>query len=200
VGQPLHLTIEGIAGEAGWLAAGLALTGQALVASPGPATRLIQAAKAGNGLTIEAWLRPAHAAQRAALIVTLSARPRERNFALEQDGNRYQVFLRTAQTDDAGTGTALAAGQVAAGALAHLVYVRAAAGQARFYLNGAIVGQREVAGGFSTWDDGYRLGLGSEIGGEQPWKGQVHLVAVYNRALGPAEVAQNYSAGAGSPS
>jgi hypothetical protein len=197
VGQPLDLSIEGKEGEVGWLAGGLALTGKGLVATPGRATKLIQAAKASNQLTIEAWVKPAKAQQRAARIVTLSAKPRERNFALEQDGNRYQVYLRTTQTDDYGSGTALKAGEVATEAASHLVYTRDVSGQARFYLDGAEVGHREVAGGFSKWDDGYRFGLGNEIIGEQPWEGELHLVAVYNRALSATEVARNFGAGAG---
>jgi hypothetical protein len=175
----------------------LALTGKALVATPGRATKLIQAAKASNELTIEAWVKPANARQRAARIVTLSANAHERNFALEQDGNRYQVYLRTIRTDDVGTGTALNVGEVATEAVSHLVYTRDVSGQARFYLNGVEVGHREVAGSFSNWDDGYRFGLGNEISGEQHWEGELRLVAIYNRALGPNEVAQNYGAGAG---
>jgi hypothetical protein len=197
VGQPLNLAIEGKEGDVGWLAGGLALTRKAAVATLGPASKLIQAAKASNELTIEAWVKPANARQRAARIVTLSAKPRERNFALEQDGDRYQVYLRTRQTDDVGTGTALEAGKVATDSLSHLVYARDVSGKARFYLNGVEVGHREAAGDFSNWDDGYRFGLGNEISGEQPWEGEVHLVAIYDRALGPAEVAQNHRAGAG---
>lgn len=199
VGQRLNLSIEGKEGDVGWLAAGLALTGKGLVATPVPATKLIQAAQASNELTIEAWVKPGEAQQRAARIVTLSAKPRFRNFALEQDGDRYQVYLRTDQTDHYGTGTALEAGKVATDAVSHLVYTRDASGQARFYLNGVAVGQREVAGSFSPWDNDYHFGLGNEISGEQPWEGEVHLVAIYNRALGATEVARNYGAGTGSP-
>ena len=199
VGQPLNLRIEGKEGDVRWLAGGLALTGKGRVATPGPATKLIQVAKASNELTIEAWVKPANARQRAARIVTLSAKPRFRNFVLEQGGGKYQVHLRTNLTDANGTGTALEAGKVTTDTVSHLVYTRDASGQARFYLNGVEVGQREVAGSFSTWDNDYRFGLGNEISGEQPWEGEVHLVAIYNRALGATEVARNYGAGAGSP-
>ena len=65
-----------------------------------------------------------------------------------------------------------------------------------FYVNGVQVGHRKVPGDFSNWDDGYRLGLGNEFTGDRPWQGEWHLVAIYNRALDPAEVKQNYNAGA----
>ncbi len=93
VGQPLDLTIEEKEGAVGWLAGGLAITGRTLVATPGRATKLIQAAKASNQVTIEAWVKPANATQRAVRIVTLSAKPRFRNFTLDQDGKQYHHLL-----------------------------------------------------------------------------------------------------------
>jgi long-subunit fatty acid transport protein len=175
----------------------LVLTGKALVATPGPADKLIAVAKASNELTIEAWVRPENASQRAAYIVTLSANARERNVRLRQDRKRYQVYLRTTQPDDASTDRALRAGEVATGTLSHLVYTRDGSGQARFDLNSVQVGDGHVEGKLSNWDDGYRLGLGNELTGTKPWQGELHLVAIYNRALSPEEVAQNYDAGAG---
>jgi len=181
-----------------WLRpSGLDIREETLVTSLEPATKLIEAAKASNEITIEAWVKPADADQGGpARIVTLSADPHERNFTLGQDGEGYQTRLRTTQTNDNGTDKALEAGDVATDDLSHLVYVREASGEARFYLNGVQVGQRTVGGDFSNWDDGYRFGLGNEFTNDRPWLGELHLVAIYSRALGPAEVEQNYRVGA----
>jgi hypothetical protein len=202
VGEPLDLTIEDTG--ASWDPGRLVITEQALVATPGPATKLIEAAKASNEITIEAWVKPADAAQCGpARIVTLSVDTGHRNFTLgqganreQEDGTKYVVRLRTTKTNDNGTDQALEAGDVTTDGLSHLVYVREASGKARFYLNAIEVGSRRVRGNFSNWDDDYRLGLGNEFTKDRLWRGELHLVAIYNRALGPAEIEQNYDVGA----
>ncbi|UCC63179.1 MAG: LamG domain-containing protein [Anaerolineae bacterium] len=197
VGQPLNLIVKDKAAVS-WLPGGLAITGETLVATPKPATKLIEAAKASNEITFEAWVKPADAAQGGpARIVTLSVDTHERNFTLGQDGKHYQTRLRATPTDLNGTEQALEAGEVVTDDLSHLVYARDVSGRARFYLNGVEVGSRNVRGSFSNWDDGYRFGLGNEFTLDRPWRGELHLVAIYDRALGQAEVEQNYNAGAG---
>ena len=63
----------------------------------------INAARASNALTLEAWVTPANTTQSGpARIVTLSATPQTRNFTLGQDGPAYNVRLRTTATDDNG--------------------------------------------------------------------------------------------------
>ncbi len=197
VGQPLDLTIADTK-SARWMAGGgLALKSKAFVATSEDvwATKLIEAAKASHEITVEAWVKPASAAQASARIVSLTTAGRFRNFALGQNGDKVQAIVRTAGTDHYATGTLLEGGQVATGSLSHLVYTRDASGTARIYVNGVQAGERKVEGDFSTWNVAYRLGLGNEAGGDQPWLGELHLVAAYNRALRSGEVARNYSAG-----
>jgi hypothetical protein len=196
VGQPLNLIVKDKAAVS-WIPGGLHITAETLVATRGRATKLIEAAKASDEITIEAWVKPANATQSGpACIVTLSVNPGKRNFTLGQDSEHYQTRLRTTKTNDNGTDRALEAGEVATDDLSHLVYTRDASDAARFYVNGVQVGHRQVPGDFSNWDDGYRFGLGNEFTKNRPWQGELHLVAIYNRALGPAEVEQNYNAGA----
>ena len=40
-----------------------------------------------------------------------------------------------------------------------------------------------------------QFAVGNEIDLMRPWLGVMHLVAVYDRALAPDEVAQNFAAG-----
>jgi hypothetical protein len=51
-----------------------------------------------------------------------------------------------------------------------------------------------VEGELSSWNDAYRLALGNELNGGRPWTGELHLVAIFDRALNPTEIAQNFSA------
>jgi hypothetical protein len=199
VGEPLDLIVKDPE-EVSWIHGGLTITGETIVATSGPAAKLIKAAKASNEITIETWLKPTkESGGGLARIVTLSADKTERNFTLIQHKGRYRIRLRTTKTNDNGTKfknneseSVLEAGKVAT-ILSHLVYTRDASGRARFYVNGEQVGDCTVAGDFSNWNGNYRLGLGNEFKDERPWLGELHLVAIYNRALRPDEIKQNYS-------
>ena len=53
-------------------------------------------------------------------------------------------------------------------------------------------------GTFEEWDVGteeYRLAVGNELTLDRDWLGQLHLVAVFDRALTEDEVEQNFLAG-----
>jgi hypothetical protein len=50
-------------------------------------------------------------------------------------------------------------------------------------------------GSFYGWAPDYQLLVGDEEGGGRAWKGSIHLLAIYNRALDDLEVATNYAAG-----
>ena len=176
---------------------GLAITKETIIASPQQATKLIKAIKASNEITLEAWIKPANAEQAGpANIVTLSGDNSNRNFTLGQTAAQYMTRLRTDEDNVNGVKKSLKGGIVTTDELSHLVYVCDELGTARFYVNGVEVRKRnDVIHDFSCWDDNYRFGLGNEFTGEGSWLGEYHLVAVYNRALKPAEVEQNYQAG-----
>jgi hypothetical protein len=160
------------------------------------ASKLIKASKASNEITIEAWVKPDNTTQSGpARIVTLSLNPSKRNFTLAQDGAKYIVRLRATPKDLNGTEQALKVGEVVTDGLSHLVYTRDASGTARFYLNGAQVGERKVKGNFSNWDADYGFGLGNEFTLNRKWLGELHLVAIYSRALSESEVQQNFNVG-----
>jgi len=78
---------------------------------------------------------------------------------------------------------------------AHVVYTRGANGQARLYIDGEEVESGEIGGDFSPWDPALRLALGDEFVGERGWLGTYHHVAIYNRALKAAEIADHHKAG-----
>ncbi|MCP4623909.1 MAG: DUF1349 domain-containing protein, partial [bacterium] len=195
VGTSLDLTVENAAAVT-WTASGLVVNTPTIIASSGPATKLIDAANATNEITIEAWLIPANTGQDGpARIVTLSQNTRYRNFTLGQDLNLYDIRLRTTTTT--------ANGKPAVGTdtgslttdLTHVIYTRDASGNARVYINGTQQVSATITGDFSTWADTYRLALGNELTEDRPWLGTFHLAAIYDRALDPDEVVQNFNAG-----
>ena len=102
-GTPLDLQVKD-ASTVQWLAGGgLRITKPALIASSGPATKLIEAVKRSKALTIEAWIKPENATQAGpARIVTVSRDSGGRNFTLGQNGGAYEVRFRTTATSPNG--------------------------------------------------------------------------------------------------
>lgn len=202
VGAPIDLALPADATR--WLDGALAIETPTLITSAAPATRLTEAISQTGEITIEGWLRPRAAQQIGhAQIVNLSAGPRDANFSLAQEregdltGDGYVARMVTDATDRLGRNPDLKSRRGgAAGELVHVVYTRDALGAAYLYLNGELKARRQVPGGLSTWKPSYHLALANEMTGDRPWLGEYHLLAIYNRALSPAEVRQNLAAGA----
>jgi hypothetical protein len=157
---------------------------------------LTAALREANALSIEAWIQPADGNQKGpARIVSLSLDPMNRNFTLGQDGDKADVRLRTPQTSSNGTPSLSARGL--GKALTHVVYTRDRRGTTRIYLDGKKQAEGQAGGDFSNWDANYELALGSELTGDRPWKGALHMVALYARALEAREVQEHFAAGSG---
>ncbi|MBK8195860.1 MAG: LamG domain-containing protein [Lewinellaceae bacterium] len=197
---PLHLAI-GDPTKANWIANGLSLTGPAALVSDAGASRIADAIKASNELTIEAWIKPASDnVTGLARIVTLSGGPAARNFTIGQRGAAYHAHLRSTGTNLNASNQAMAGGAANTSDLIHLVCTRDAAGITRLFVNGQQVSRRVVNGDFSNWDNSFRLALGDDFnstdGHIRTWPGEYHLVAIYSRALSPEEIVQNFDFGA----
>lgn len=208
VGNPLDLRVE--RGSVSWLSGrGMTIAQPALVASPGPATKLISAIGDSNALTVEAWVRQGNLVTipgATTRIVTLSQQPDQRNFTLGMTENRQYAFtLRTPNTGSDGAGKFVQGGIAQPDQLVHLVYTRDRAGNAILYINGQVQGSDRIQGNLSaSWDNSFRLALGNELTGgdgqrpaqegQRPWLGEYHLVAIYDRALSAEEVSQNFAA------
>jgi hypothetical protein len=79
----------------------------------------------------------------------------------------------------------------------HVVYTRNKAGAATIYLDGRKQAGRAVTGDCSNWDANYRLALANELTRDRPWRGELHRVAIYDRALDEKHVAASFKAGHG---
>lgn len=189
------------ADAAKWESGSLVITSSTAIQSKGPATKINTALKKWGTLTVEVWLTPENTTQAGpARIVTISKNPSERNLTLGQEKNRFDARLRTTGTTTNGMPSLSSPENTAAADKTHVVYTRDRSGRVKIYVNGKQVAEERLAGSPSNWDDGYELALGNEATGDRPWRGALHLVAVYPRALSPAEVARNFAAGADAPS
>ncbi|MCG3154872.1 MAG: hypothetical protein DKINENOH_01468 [bacterium] len=207
-GAPLDLTMQQIGNNSQplqWLGKGLRIVQPTVIKSNGPATRLINALKSANEFTIEAWVKRAASIpldRSPGRIATLSLDGGHRNFTLGQlHEDRWQVRLRTTNTDD--NGVRLNNGQPAyqdidlVPELCHVVYTRRTTGTIRFYLNSvdpAPSTRPRLTGDFSNWEE-FELALANELSLDRPWLGELHLIAIYSRALTAAEVKKNFEAG-----
>ena len=195
VGNALDLTIDDITGVT-WGDGTLTLNDPTLIASGTAATKLVDGLTGGN-ITLEAWLTPENTAQSGpARIATLSSNSKNRNSTLGQQGDEYDVRLRTTATNNNGTPSASSGDGTATTDLTHVIYTRSDSGAEAFFLNGELVSTDSKGGDFSNWNDGYQFALGNEFGSSRGWLGSLDLVAVYAQTFDETEAMQNFLAGA----
>lgn len=196
---PLDLTIASSAAVA-WTATGLRITSSTKVSAPS-AKKIVDAVNVSNEVSIEAWVTPQDAVHDGpARIVSISQDPYNRDATLGASLDRYVTRLRTDQTAPNGVGAGEAYspfGQVRT-VQTHLVFARDAAGGRVLYID-AMPYPFPALSGLLGWVD-FPLVLVNEDtantdGGDRPWLGELHLVAIYARALAASEVAQNFAAG-----
>ncbi|MCK4315085.1 MAG: pre-peptidase C-terminal domain-containing protein, partial [Anaerolineae bacterium] len=204
VDPPLDLAVENGAAVSWIPGGGLSINSSTIVASAGTATKIINACKTSDEISIEVWVKPADTTQDGpARIVTLSDGARVRDFTLgqglwgDQPSALYDVRLRTTTTGNNGVPSLTTPDGSLTTDLSHVVYTRDASGVAKIYINGVVQMSGTVGGDFSNWAD-FRFALADEFDpDDRTWLGELHLVAVYNRALNQAEVSQNFEAKAG---
>ena len=198
-GTPLDLTIIDPA-NANWVSGGLEITASTIVRSAGAATKIVNGCKATDEISIGAWFTPANFTQSGpARIVTNSPNTGVRNFTLGQSLD-VDFSTRLRNTLDGGLNGAPATRTPNAGGdvvlqLTHVSYTRDTAGERRIYVNGTERGADNVGGDLSNWDDTFPFALANEITLDRTWLGSLFRVAIYGRALTPAEVQQNFDAG-----
>ena len=196
-GKPINLTIAG-ANSVRRADGSLEIRSKTLVQSGKEASRLVESIRRSGAVSIEAWIRPSKTTlDGPARIVTLSQDSTNRNFTLGQEKDRYVLRLRTTKTSSNGLPSLDSSNRSLTPGLTHLIYTRARDGLARIYINGKKNIEKKIQGDLSNWNSSYRLALADELSQGRPWLGTYYLVAVYNRALAPAEVERNFKAGPG---
>ncbi|MDB4285862.1 PKD domain-containing protein, partial [bacterium] len=207
-----------------WVQDGLRFDNPTRAISSAPDTKLFTLCRASNEVSVEAWVEPiaiqtgVTATQDAAALVALSTHPGERSFMVGQRNDathgRWSAITRTDNTGGTGNpefdlNTWLG---FPAAALMHIVYTRNIAGDEALYVNGSLVesGIATKTGNFDpawSWKNTAYFSVGGERDDlasapwETPtfWQGTVYLMSIYDRAITPAEVGQNYQSGCGLP-
>lgn len=162
----------------------------AFVAADGDAARVVFNCKKTNQLSFEMALAPHFASAREpGRVVSLAGEGRIA-FIVEQRGRKIFLRLRTAH-NEAGPGDAFELAELPARRPSHLA-VAYEPGRLRAWVDGeAALDTGALQGGFFNWK--YRpLTFGSGADGGDPWAGTLESVAIYNRLLDAAEVAENH--------
>ncbi len=174
---------------------GIRFDGIGGLAAPTGVSHLNTDVQASGRVSLEAWVMTPTIPQNGtsgapARLATLSVNAGARNIALGIRGADWTGEVRT--TSSVAGGPALLA-PVSTGELTHLM-ITADGTQRILYVDG-LPATMDLAGALSNWDPGYRMAIGAEPSLSNAWKGEVYLVALYARALGAAEVTQNFLAG-----
>lgn len=159
--------------------------------------------------SIEAWVVPANVTQEMSQIVSYSAGPQSRNFALQQTLYDYDFLLRTnavdgndaplMQLDGNPAHSTPAMDEVLQATLQHVVATYDPINGRSIYVNGALVTLTDpIPGGtLIDWQDNFAVILGNEASSDGLWEGTFRLAAVHRRALTQEQITQNYDAGVG---
>lgn len=74
----------------------------------------------------------------------------------------------------------------------HVVYSCNQDGVQRIFINGAQVAERTDRDYYNAWLGALRIALGNDLVSDNPWKGEIHQLAIFNRALTAEDVARHY--------
>ena len=196
-GAPLDLTIQD-PNNVTWNTNGsLTINSGTTISSGVAATKVTNACLASNEITVEAWVAPSNTTQGGpSRIVTLSQNTGSRNWTLGQSGSAYSARLRaTGGGGNNGTPDLNTANGLVQTQLQHVVFTRATTGAWILYVDGNVEATGNRGGAFTNWNGNYELALANELTNNRDWLGDMHLVALYDRALNGNEIQQNFAVG-----
>jgi hypothetical protein len=193
IGNPCDLRVVS-PGLTTWTPTGLRIDASTILRNDAPATKIIDACKLSNEITLEAWITPATVDTGGVQerVIGISLDTNLRNFSLFQVNGDYQFALRTGTTSLDGDPPVVAPASVST-LPQHIVFTRNALGEAKLYINAVEVATATISDTFATWDPTYEFFMANEGTLDRPWMGVYHLVAVYSRALTASEVTRNYA-------
>jgi concanavalin A-like lectin/glucanase superfamily protein len=199
VDPAMDLTLSaGVKWFGGW---GLNFSGGKAQATTSASRKLHTMINATGEYSIEAWVTPGNVVQEDMRIVSYSGGLMARNFNLGQTMYNYDYFNRSDLTNANGDPQLSTpdAQEVLQASLQHVVATFDPVEGRKIYVDGVLVASLDPApgGSLADWDDTFAFVLGNEVSGTRNWMGVIRLVAVYNRALTPAQILQNFEAGVG---
>ena len=202
-GEPLDLFISDTSGIVWNENNKLEIVSDNLIKSVYPATKIVNACKITNEITLEAWIKPSmFSSYNSANILTIAnnaddivATLAQEHIRGENKAFKYLIRLKTEATAANGEPNLYSEDALSYLSLHHLVYVKNSSGIERLYINGKEAANSIRPEGLKNWDNSYYLVLGNDPGLNSPWKGTFYTVAIYNTAFTEDQITTNYYAG-----
>ena len=198
VGTPYDLTIADPASVVWEPGGGLTFTAPTIAQNLEPLTKVIDACKQTQEITVEMWLKNA-TVETQGRPMTSSIDAGNRNFALKQNNTEWEFRLRTSENNLDGTAPAdsPAVAGTATTNVQHVIWTRDSQGVgAKFAFDGGLLGAGStIDGNFTNWDLSYGLAVANEPSLDRPWLGTMYLLAVYCTEFDQSMVNQNYAEG-----
>jgi hypothetical protein len=163
-------------------------------------TRLPPDCASATAVTFEIWVRPGAVSQGSvtepAYVAGIAGDVANRDVALMQAGTKWLAQVRTTAATS-GMPNLISASNVNPTAMAHVVVV-ADSMQRVLYVDG-VAEATGAPGGPSGWDPSYAMTVFDEYQHARWWVGSAAMVALYNRALTPAEISRHHALGPDAP-
>ena len=165
------------------------------------AGKIKEACQYSNEMTLECWLKTSNSISDFPATLLSLENEQAKAFSLScskensnSDRIQYYINLTTNTTDQNGEPDFIIEEPVESSILQHIVFTHNNQGEEKIYINNNLVATGFRPPKFDTWEEPYSLVLANSVTENTPWLGDLYLCAVYNRALGPVEIAQNYFA------
>ncbi|MCL2776470.1 MAG: LamG domain-containing protein [Polyangiaceae bacterium] len=202
--DPCNLTIPDEANVT-WQSHALAIDESTIIQSGFSLTKITNACKQTNEISIEAWVdsETTSESDHASIVTMADSNSVTQNFALGTSTSMYRCGIAYTKKcynynwwASIQPGNDLNAGNITTDATpTHLVATRTSDGTLSLYVNGDLAGTQKNTANLADWES-YPLVIGSVPQGGQGWLGTLHLVAIYGRALSADEIMRNFNAGA----
>ncbi|MFO7656000.1 MAG: LamG-like jellyroll fold domain-containing protein [Bacteroidales bacterium] len=173
---------------------------QGLFSYGDPPAGISEKIKASGAFTYEAWLRPASSTLGECRIISYSGGSASRNASLLIKLTNVEIRTRTVNNGNNGYLLPWLIGPIITEDLpvVHFVYTFDG-GAENFYVDGSLFNSRtELDDNIQGWDSTFTFIIGTELNNDavrRQYKGEIYLVAVYDKALTPDEVSANFDAG-----
>lgn len=131
---------------------------------------------------------------RAAHILTLGISRSRRNLTLAQRTDRIAAPLRTSTSPTAGEYTGTPTGSLP-DRLVDVVHTHDPDHLTASYIDGVLRRTETITGTFASWNPTYPVTLAALGDDTRHWRGTICLIATYDRALTPAQITTNTTAG-----
>jgi chitodextrinase len=202
--KPLNLAIGDTSGII-WNANNkLELVSNNYVKSINPATKIVNACKNTNEITVECWIKPSlFSSSNPENILSISNNNNDICANLAQEhisvndnkSYKYLISLRTRATASNGSPNLYTRDELTYLSLHHIVYFKNDNGIEKLFINGKEAASSIRPHDFENWDNNSYLILGNDPDLNSPWNGTYYTVAIYNTALSKDQIITNYNAG-----